>query len=49
MIVCAVGQFKELVLSAERDQPLQEHLRKVMYRRPVLMHCLHALPETLLA
>ena len=26
----AVGQFKELVLSAERDQPLQEHLRKVL-------------------
>ena len=24
-----MGQFKELVLSAERDQPLQEHLRKV--------------------
>ena len=25
-----MGQFKELVLSAERDQPLQEHLRKVL-------------------
>lgn len=29
--VGAVGQFKELVLSAERDQPLQEHLRKVLF------------------
>ncbi|CAK0787075.1 hypothetical protein CVIRNUC_010291 [Coccomyxa viridis] len=28
--ITTVGQFKELVLSAERDQPLQEHLRKVL-------------------
>ena len=28
--LAVVGQFKDLVLSAERDQPLQEHLRKVL-------------------
>lgn len=27
---CAVGQFKELVESAEKDQPLQESLRKAL-------------------